>query len=342
MRILYVGKLIPGSTSLHRLQALIDIGHDVTSLDTFTEYAAIQDKKILNRIYRYLFGEVDYDKINDSICNLLLTKNEIKVLWIDKGMTVTSSTLKRVKLYNSSLVIIGYSPDDMGSKHNQSKRFIDSLPYYDFYITTKSYGVKELESLGAKKAIMIDNAYDENTHFPIIDNKKTSFYLKGSVGFIGTYEKERANSLKFAANKNVKISIYGSGWNNFKFKNITIQQPLIGSEYAKAIYEFDINLCFLRKINRDLQTTRSVEIPACGGFMLAERSDEHLSLFKEGVEAEFFDSNEEMCEKINFYKKNSSLRKKIADQGRRRCINSGYSNQKRLNKIINELMNDNQ
>ena len=72
--------------------------------------------------------------------------------------------------------------------------------------------------------------------------------------------------------------------------------------------------------------------------MLAERSDEHLSLFKEGVEAEFFDSNEEMCEKIIFYKKNPELRKKIASQGRHRCVNSGYSNQKRLKKIIDDIM----
>jgi spore maturation protein CgeB len=341
MRVLYVGKLIPGSTSLHRLQALIDIGHDVTSIDTFPEYASIQDKKILNRIYRRLYGAVDYAKANDSICDFLLVKNEFEILWIDKGMTIDSSTLNLVKLHNPSLIIIGYSPDDMGSKHNQSKRFITSLPCYDFYITTKSYGVNELENLGAKKVLMIDNAYDENAHFPIVNDRKFSNSASESVGFIGTYEKERAGSIKFAADNGIKISIYGSGWNDFKFKNITVNKSLIGNDYAKAIYNFDINLCFLRKINRDLQTTRSIEIPACGGFMLAERSDEHLSLFKEGVEAEFFDSNEEMCEKINFYEKNSRLRKKIANQGRCRCVNSGYSNQKRLKKIINEIININ-
>ncbi len=44
----------------------------------------------------------------------------------------------------------------------------------------------------------------------------------------------------------------------------------------------------LSKGNRDLHTTRSVEIPYTGGVLCAERTSEHIELYEEGVEAVFW------------------------------------------------------
>jgi spore maturation protein CgeB len=107
-------------------------------------------------------------------------------------------------------------------------------------------------------------------------------------------------------------------------------RPLYGDSYAKALCSFDICLGFLCKANRDLQTTRTVEIPACQRFMLAERSAEQSELFEEGNEAEFFESTEELLRKIRFYLAHPEERMRIAAAGRERCLRSGYSNQERL------------
>ena len=69
-------------------------------------------------------------------------------------------------------MIAGYSPDDMAAKHNQSRSFLDSLPMYDVFFTTKSYGVKELEALGVSRAVFVDNAYDLTTHCPVRVNEE--------------------------------------------------------------------------------------------------------------------------------------------------------------------------
>ena len=79
------------------------------------------------------------------------------------------------------------------------------------------------------------------------------------------------------------------------YPNLVIENKgLYSEDYSKSFQAFKISLCFLRKINYDQQTTRTVEIPACGGFMIAERTAEHKAMFEEGKEAEFFSSNEEL------------------------------------------------
>ena len=59
---------------------------------------------------------------------------------------------------------------------------------------------------------------------------------------------------------------------------------------------------------------------------MAERTNEHLSLFEENKEAVYFSSNKELLEKCKFYLKNDTERKQIIENGHKRCIQSGYSN----------------
>ena len=72
-------------------------------------------------------------------------------------------------------------------------------------------------------------------------------------------------------------------------------------------------------MNRDLQTTRSVEIPACGAFMLAERTEEHLELFEEGKEAEFFGSRDELLQKVRYYLTHAEDANRLPPPAAERC-----------------------
>ena len=80
-----------------------------------------------------------------------------------------------------------------------------------------------------------------------------------------------------------------------------------------------------------------VKHPAIGGFMLADRTNEHLDLFEEGEEAEYFASDEEYRDKLKFYLANHAARDRIARAGHERCMSSGYSYDDRIRCVLSEI-----
>jgi len=97
-----------------------------------------------------------------------------------------------------------------------------------------------------------------------------------------------------------------------------------GEDYVRAINGAKIALVFLSSLNEDTYTTRCFEIPACGTFMLSQRTDDLLTLYEENKEAVFFSSSEELVDKARYYLAHDRERQRIAEAGWRRCITSGY------------------
>src|SRR5439155_20088622 len=209
-----------------------------------------------------------------------------------------------------------YSGDDMANPANQSPRYLRSIDRYDLHVTTKSYNVSELEALGAKEVLFVDNAFDPATHRPIQLTPEEESRFAAEVGFVGWYEEERADWMYRLAVAGIPVTVRGPGWRHFEKSHplLRVIDTFVGDgDYPRVLSATQINLGFLRKMNRDLQTTRSIEIPACRAFMLAERTSEHLGLFEEGKEAEFFGSFEELLAKCRYYLAHDLERRRIAD-----------------------------
>lgn len=80
-----------------------------------------------------------------------------------------------------------------------------------------------------------------------------------------------------------------------------------------------------------------MEIPACKSLLMAERTVEHERLFKDGEEAVFFSSNQELLEKCKYYLSRPAECKRVTENGYLRCINSGYSNDEMVRSVLNQL-----
>jgi len=258
---------------------------------------------------------------------------------VEKGLMFKAETVRTLKTLGIKL--IHYFHDDFLNPINNSRMFLEGIGLYDAHITTKSYNVAELVARGARNVTFIDNSFEPSVFYPRSILPGDRKRLGAAVGFIGEYERERAESLLFLASHGIKVRVWGEGWlghNRLQNENLLLEgRGLWGEDYPMAICSIGINLCFLRKANRDLQTTRSLEIPACGAFMLAERTPEHTRLFKEEREAEYFSSNQEMLAKVTQYLDNAVMREKIAKAGYERCVSSGYSFRDRFELLFRDI-----
>ena len=277
-------------------------------------------------------------KDHNALLKKVAQSGEYQVVVIIKGLHIKPSVL--LALRNAKVKLVSWSDDDMMNKSNQSVFYKRGLKYYDLVITQKTFNANmdELPALGARKVLVLPKAYDPNIHKPItlsVGEQRFRF----DVLFVGHFEQERFTSISFLVDNGINVTIFGPGWSNVKPRQglVIMNRNLAAEEYASAISQSKISLGFLRKVNRDLHTGRTMEIPACEGFLLAERTSEHLFLFKEGTEAEFFDSNDELLKKVRFYLSNMDVRDKIAKNGYSRVAGENHTYARRAEQILEAL-----
>lgn len=342
LRILSVGSFNGNSnTSLHRHWALCRIAQSIDHVQTDLHPWNLCCR-IRFRLFRWglPIRLTENDAENERI-RTLVDHNNYDLIWIDKGVTISAETLRYLKSRQPDCRIVSYSPDNMALRHNQSQQYLECLPLYDLVVTNKSYILDDLKQLGACRTLFVDNTFEPTFHRPLPIQGTPFEQLRDAVGFVGAWESDRCRSLCYLADHGVKVHVFGQGrWlDNQRYSANMIIEPrlLTDEEYCMALQGFGISLCFLRKLNLDRQTTRSVEIPACGGFMLAERTDEHQRLFKEGVEAAYFSSDEELLAQCRHYLSHPDERDRIAQAGRDHCLKSDYTHDAMVRRVIAEL-----
>ena len=339
MRIFYIGPLWQGSTCRHRFESLQKSGHVVYPFDTEPYFPTFY-RGLHSLIRRLGFGP-RLSRMNADILKRVAAF-EPTLIWVDKGLLISPMTLMACRATAQRMILLNYSPDDMINPNNQTRYYLGSLGLYDVLVTTKVANVAELKAMGARDVRLVFNSYHEALHRPIPITKEDRKRYGAKVTFVGFCEKERTQSILRLADAGLGVRVWGPGWENSKLKahsNIRLEcRALWDEEYTRVLCASDINLCFLRKENRDTSTARSVEIPACGAFMLAERTEQHKAHFTEDVEAVYFGSDDELEAKVRYYSDNLEARRRIAAGGLERCLRSGYSTRKILDGLLTSIV----
>lgn len=337
--ILYIGSLNEYSNSYGRFKTLRAMGNAMTGID------------IDPYIYGGLFEKFQHHlNIGPGIVALnkkvlqTIERLSPQIIWIDNKPFLQSGTLKKIRKSFPSVKIINLITDDpTGIYKNAWRLGLSTAAYYDIHFVQREVNISELQKYGANRVEICYRSYDPELHRPLELNAQDIKKYKARVGFIGTHENCREEYILHLLKNNINVSISGNDWE--KAKRWDIIKPhykgpsVYGEAYPQTINGYEIALHFLRHVNRDEQDSRTFEIPACGAFMLAEKSAVHETLFDEGREAVFFETKEELLEKVQYYLAHDEERKAIAKAGYSRCISSGYSHTERLKEVIGKIFN---
>ncbi|MCP4661489.1 MAG: glycosyltransferase family 1 protein [bacterium] len=338
MKILFVAVLhhpVFVSTSCGRMEALKQLGHEVVELD-MQPYLAWGGRWGGAIFRRWQWGPPLW-QLNRDI-HRRIARYRPDLVWIDKGPWVFARTLAaRPPRASDGPFRIHYTPDPALTFHC-SRHFLAAVPRYDLLVTTKAYEIDLYRRHGARDLLCQYPSFDPAVHRPEDPTPEEAERYGAEVAFVGAYAPGRKRYLRPVARMGVDLAIRGGGWRE-RCRDPELRRHVRGGnvggrDYALALGCAEIGLGLLSPLVPDRSTTRSLEIPACGGFLLAERTDEHRALFAEGKEAEFFASEQELVAKIRYYLDHEQERERIAAAGRTRCLASGYTAAERVREIM--------
>ncbi len=331
LHILFIGA--DGGNALKRANALKRLGNDVMHIDLYNLFPF---RNFVGRLIYYGGASVIESYLKRKITSLL-DKCKFDVTFVDNGELIGPNVLSVLK--KVSPLIINYNNDDpFGSRDKKKWRlYLEAVPLYDLLAVVRPVNVAEAYALGAKKVLQVFMAVDElDGPREITPQDRRRF--PHEVLFIGTWMPERGPFLRELVAAGVPLTIYGNDWQKAPewpaLQGAWHGPAIYGDDYLKAIQLAKVSLGLLSKGNRDLHTTRTFEIPYCGGLLCAERTSEHLQLYQEDVEAVYWSEVQECIAKCQKLLHDDQWRAAIAENGRRRCLRNGIFNEPNLKKML--------
>lgn len=334
-RLLFAGPLWEGSTAQHRCEAFQQIpGLTTLPLDSFER---VSRASFVDRVRHKLRLPADRSNLNGRLWAEAVRQTP-ELVFVDSTRVLFPATVRALREQLGCTVGF-YSPDDVGQRHNSSRQLEACARHWDVFFTTKSFNVPELAARGVTNPFLVGNAFSPRIHRPLTREEVGADFERFDVVFAGAYERERTNSINALAEAGFSAVIYGNGFARRRLhSSIELRPAQFGLDYARAVHTGKVALCFLRRLNRDQVTTRSVELPAMGRPMVGQKTVEHDCLFIDGTEYVAFSDDDELCASVNMLLRDHDRRIAISNAGRARCWEGGYSVDNRARVMLHALL----
>ncbi|WP_084201359.1 CgeB family protein [Geobacter pickeringii] len=348
MKILVVGDW---HSELHEeavSNAFESLGHETIRFPWHHYFRQKQDdllsglKAFTGRIQNKLIAGPSVFCLNSDFLSVALSQKP-DAIFIYRGTHLLAETLRSVKSKLPGVVLIGYNNDDPfadGYSKLLWRHFLAAVPVYDLMLAYRHHNLEDFRQAGAKRVELFRSWFIPQRNKPVGLTPEDLERFECDVVFAGHYEPDgREELLERIVGEGFNLRLFGPEWENAISQSPILRTlapvvPVRGDDYNKALCGAKIALCILSKLNRDTYTRRCFEIPAAGTFMLAEYSDDLASMYREGVETEFFRSKDELINKLHHYLADDEARLAIAAAGKHRVNEDGHDVVSRVKQVL--------
>jgi spore maturation protein CgeB len=286
-------------------------------------------------ILRYRRHPVSSEDLNYTLAEraIAFRPNLVVVLM---GFHIAPEVLAHIK-DKTGAVLVNYATDDPFNRRLRTPELIRSIPHYDLFASTKRAIMPDLRTAGACAVSYVRFGYKPSAHFPEPPMRESEREQFGAeVAFVGEGDASRRPFFEALIESipNLNLALYGGLWNRERRLRKYFRGSVRDRDLRMAFSGAKIVVNLVRRENRDDHVMRTFEAPACGAFVLHERTQSHLEIFKEGHQAAFFESTEELVDKVRYYLAHDRERERIQQSGHQRTVTAGHSYRHRLEEII--------
>lgn len=254
-----------------------------------------------------------------------------------KSDSIHASTYQLLRRLLKKTLFLSFHPDDPWNQRRflkkgpSHRRALLQLSQMDaVFLWSRELVGKAVREGGAKRAYYLPFAADPELH-PKLESiaPEEKEALSANVLFIGSWDEEREAYFKPLAEADLGLAIYGGIYWRTRCQNAALKaafrgRPLVGIEQSKAALATPLMINVLRQQNKGACNMRTFEIPATGGFMLHEYSEEAAAFFPEGEAAAYFRDPLDLVEKVRYYLAHDKEREAIQTRGHTLALSLTY------------------
>jgi spore maturation protein CgeB len=208
------------------------------------------------------------------------------VLLATGSAALTAPALQALRA--QGVLTVNFSTDDPWSATVGSAWHRRALSRFDVVFSPRRANLADLQALCCPDVRYLPFGYDETLFSPPDALADTT---GPDVLFVGGGDRDRARFVKEFVRSGPPITLVGGYWQRFgepRANALGLKDP----ETLRVLTaSAKVNLCLVRKANRDGHVMRSFEIAAVGGCMLVEDTAEHRAIFgDDGASVVYFRS----------------------------------------------------